>query len=97
MYARNGVSAGNDIEIRHKTCSYYGWTDPITVIADGHNNWDGSLLVAGNGDLLVLETLEGFGGNGSPGTIHSFRSTDGGTTWGPRTDIISTAGAQWFL
>ena len=57
IYSRNGVSGGNDIEIRQKTCSSCGWTNPTTVIADGHNNWDASLLVAGNGDLVVLETL----------------------------------------
>ncbi len=67
----------------------------MTVIADGHNNWDANLLVAGNGDLLVLETLEGTGGNG-PASIHSFRSTDGGNTWGPRANIISTSGQQWY-
>ncbi len=95
IYSRNGVAGGNDIEIRHKTCSSCGWTAPVTVIADGHNNWDANLLVAGNGDLLVLETLEGTGGNG-PASIHSFRSTDGGNTWGPRANIISTSGQQWY-
>lgn len=46
MYSRNSIAGGNDIEIRHKPCSGCGWTDPATVVADGHNNWDGSLLPA---------------------------------------------------
>jgi hypothetical protein len=77
MYSRSGAQGGTDMVIRQKSCPACGWSGPTVIVSDGHNNWDGSLLVAANGDLLVFETLEGYQGS-APATIHYFRSTDGG-------------------
>jgi hypothetical protein len=96
IYSKNGsIPGSNDLMIRQKLCLACGWSSPVTVVADGGNNWDAHLLVAGNGDLLALETLEGFGGTG-PGKIRQVRSTDGGASWGSPTIIIDESGEETF-
>lgn len=96
MYSQNGgVNGGTDMKISQKTCPTCAWSAPTTIVSDGHNNWDGSLLIAANGDLIAFETLEGYGGT-APASIHYFRSTNAGVTWGPRENIITNSGTQSF-
>lgn len=94
LYSRTRFPA-NDLFISYKTCPSCAWSSPITVIADGKNNWDASLLVLSNGHLLVLETIEGFGGTG-PGLIRSIRSANAGTTWGAPTVIFNETGEETY-
>jgi hypothetical protein len=95
VYSRND-SPGNDLIIRQKACASCSWSAPVTIIADGANHWDASLLVAGNGDLLALEQLEGTGGNGNWGMIRSLRSSDGGNTWQSPNVIYDGPGEELF-
>jgi hypothetical protein len=94
LYSRTRFPA-NDLFISYKTCASCAWSSPVTVIADGKNNWDASLLVLANGHLLVLETIEGFGGAG-PGQIRSIRSTNSGATWAAPALILNEAGEETY-
>jgi len=94
LYSRN-APPGNDLIVRQKVCASCTWTTGTTVIADGANHWDAGLVVLNNGDILALETLEGFGGT-APGKIRSVRSSDGGITWQAPSMIIDESGEETF-
>jgi hypothetical protein len=94
VYSQN-ASPGNNLMIRGKPCAYCSWSGSTTVIGDGQNHWDASLVVLGNGHLLALEQWEGFGGSGA-GRIRSVRSTDGGISWGAPVIILDETGEESF-
>lgn len=94
VYSRN-APPGNNLIIRQKSCASCSWSSGTTVIGDGANHWDASLLVLSNGDLLALEQLEGPGGT-AQGKIRSIRSSDGGYTWQSPSIIIDESGHETF-
>jgi hypothetical protein len=80
--------------MRYKSCWNCGWSSPITVIADGANHWDASLLVLNSGDILALESLQDIGQ--TEGKIRSIRSTNGGCTWGIPCIIFDEPGPELY-
>jgi hypothetical protein len=90
--------SGNDIVISHKDCIACAWSSPVSVAADGKNDyWVPSVLVQKNGTILVFYTKNGpeshFGAGSA--TIELKRSDDGGATWGLPIKPTKTCDAEY--
>jgi hypothetical protein len=96
IYSRNRWGfVGNDLMITYTWDGGSSWASPTAIIADGKNHWDSGLAVLANGDILALETFEGFEGT-EPGRIRSIRSTDGGVTWGAPQVMWHGENEEWY-